>query len=97
MDTNNRNGIFDGFDTIISSYLGLSDNQHLKQRSTSQRLNSPSLDNENFLELVFSLYNRIETNYSGRFPSRENWRISRVTTLSDHNQSPEVLLARRAQ
>lgn len=94
MDTDKRSGIFDGFDAIISSYLGLSDNQHLKQRTTSQRLTSPSLDKESFFELIFSLYSRLEANYSGRLPSNENWRISRVTRLSDHNQSPEVLLER---
>jgi hypothetical protein len=44
--------------------------------------------------LASKLYSQIESNRSDYRPGRENWRSKRVTTLSDYNQSPEVLLER---
>jgi hypothetical protein len=92
VDSEHAAGIFDGADEIIASFFGLRDNQHLKQRSVSRSLSDPG--DGNFLVLVADLYGRIEANYTGRSPSRENWRSESVTTLSDHNKSPEVLLER---
>lgn len=91
---NQNTGIFDGTDVVITSFFELRDNQHLKQRSVSRSLTYTGTDDGDFLALAENLYACIESNYSGRPPSRENWRSKRVTTLSDHNRSPEVLLER---
>ncbi len=93
-DNDQSSGIFDGTDTVIASFFGLRDNQHLKQRSVSRGLNDTGTGDRDFLALVSDLYDCIEANHSGRQPSRENWRSKRVTTLADHNKSPEVLLER---
>lgn len=85
-------GIFGGMDKIISSFFGLRDHQTLKHRAVSRRLNNP--ENRDFSTLIFDLYACIEANHIGRQPSRQNWRSERVTTLSDQNKSPEVLLER---
>jgi hypothetical protein len=91
-DDEHTGGIFDGADAIIASFFGLCDNQHLKQRTVSRDLSVPG--DADFLALVSNLYDRIEANHTGRSPSRHNWRSERVTTLSDHNKSPEVILER---
>ncbi|MEE9206012.1 MAG: hypothetical protein V3U50_03410 [Acidimicrobiia bacterium] len=93
-DNDQHSGIFDGTDAIIASFFGLRDDQHLKQQSVSRGLDDPGNVDGGFLALVSSLYGRIESNHTSRLPSRENWRSKRVTTLSDHNKSPEVLLER---
>jgi len=93
-DNDQSSGIFDGTDTVIASFFGFRDNQHLKQRSLSRGLNDTGSSDRDFLALVSDLYDCIESNHSGRQPSRENWRSDRVTTLADHNKSPEVLLER---
>jgi hypothetical protein len=93
-DNDQSGGIFDGTDAVIASFLGLRDNQHLKHLSVSRGLNDTGTGDRDFLALVSDLYDCIEANHSGRQPSRENWRSNRVTTLADHNKSPEVLLER---
>ena len=93
-DNDQSSGIFDGTDTVIASFFGLRDNQHLRHRSLSRSLNDTGTGDRDFLALVSDLYECIESNHSGRQPSRENWRSKRVTTLADHNKSPEVLLER---
>lgn len=93
-DSELNSGNFDGADAIIASFLGLRDHQNLKQQSVSRGLGDSSHADGDFLALVTSLYGRIESIYTSRKPSRENWRSKRVTTLSDHNTSPEVLLER---
>ncbi len=93
-DSDQNSGIFDGTDVAIASFFKLRDNQHLKQRSVSRGLNAPGAGDEDFLALVSDLYDCIESKHSGRPPSQEKWRSKRVTTLSDHNKSPEVLLER---
>ncbi len=93
-DNDQHGGIFGGTDAIVAAFFGLSGNQHLKQRSVSRGLSVPGEVDGDFLALVSRLYGQIESNYTGRLPSRENWRSKRVTTLSDHNKSPEVLLER---
>ena len=89
-----RSGIFDGTDAIFESFLGLSDDQHPKQQSVSRGLCDPGIVDRDFLILVSDLYDCIESNRSGHRPGKENWRCKPVTTLSDHNKSPEVLLER---
>lgn len=84
--------IFNGTSDIVSAFLNLESKQHLKQLSVSRSLRDA--DGRDFLRFVTTLYSRIEANYSGRQPSEENWRSQRVTTLSDHNKSPEVILER---
>lgn len=93
-DNDQSGGIFDGTDKVIASFFGLRDNQHLKHLSVSRGLNDTGTGDRDFLALVSDLYDCIEANHSGRQPSRENWRSNRVTTLADHNKSPEVLLER---
>lgn len=93
-DNDQSGGIFDGTDAVIASFFGLRDNQHLKHLSVSRGLNDTGTGDRDFLALVSDLYDCIEANHSGRQPSRENWRSKRVTTLADHNKSPEVLLER---
>jgi hypothetical protein len=93
-DNDQSGGIFDGTDAVIASFFGLRDNQHLKHLSVSRGLNDTGTGDRDFLALVSDLYDCIEANHSGRQPSRENWRSNRVTTLADHNKSPEVLLER---
>ena len=93
-DNDRSGGIFDGTDKVIASFLGFRDNQRLKHRSLSRSLNDTGTGDRDFLALVSDLYDCIESNHSGRQPSRENWRSDRVTTLADHNKSPEVLLER---
>ena len=93
-DNDQSGGIFDGTDKVIASFLGFRDNQRLKHRSLSRSLNDTGTGDRDFLALVSDLYDCIEANHSGRQPSRENWRSNRVTTLADHNKSPEVLLER---
>ena len=93
-DNGRHSGIFDGMDAIIASFFGLRNDQHLKQHSVSRGLTDAGIADGSFPELVSSLYGRIESNHTGRLPSRENWRSKRVTTLSKCNKSPEVLLER---
>ena len=87
-------GIFGGTDAIIASFFGLRDDQHLKQLSVSLSLDDPGAIHGSCMELVSNLYDQIVFNHKGRHPSRENWRCERVTTLSDHNKSSEVMLER---
>jgi hypothetical protein len=94
MDIDQHSGIFGGTDAIIASFFSFRDGQHLKQLSVSRGLDDPGNVRGDFLALVSSLYGRIERNHTSRLPSRENWRTKRVTTLSDHNKSPEVMLER---
>jgi hypothetical protein len=93
-DNDHSSGIFDGTDGVIASFFELRENQHLKQRSVSRGLYDPGTGDRRFLTLISDLFDCIETNHSGRPPSRENWRSKRVTTLSDRNKSSEVLLER---
>jgi hypothetical protein len=86
-----KSGIFYGTDAIIASFFDLGNDQHLKHRSVSRNLGNLG---GVLLTLVSSLYDRIESNHTGRIPSRENWRSKWVTTLSDHNKRPEVILER---
>lgn len=90
-DNDRHSSIFDGMDAVIASFFGLGEGQHLKQRSVSRGLDDPGSADRDFAALVSTLYDRIESNHAGRLPSQENWRSKRVTTLSDHNESPEVL------
>ena len=84
--------IFDGTDDVIASFFGFRDNQRLKQRSVSQGLRRPR--DGDFLSLVTDIFGCLSSNRTKRQPSRENWRFERVTTLSAHNRSPEVILER---
>lgn len=93
-DDDQHNGIFDGTNTIIASFFDFRDDQHLKQQSVSRGLSDPGIGDRDIPTLVSDLYDCIESNRSGHRPGRENWRSKPVTTLSDHNKSPEVLLER---
>ena len=97
-DNDQQSGIFCGMDAIVASFFGLCDDQRLEQKSASRGLGDPGDVDGGFLALVSSMYGRIESNHTSRLtsrlPSRENWRSKRVTTLSDRNKSPEVLLER---
>lgn len=94
LDNDQNRSIFDGTDAIVTSFFGLHDDQHLKHRSVSRGLGDPGNVDGGFLALISSMYDQIASNHTNRLPSRENWRSKRVTTLSDHNKSPEVLLER---
>ena len=86
--------IFEGSDTLIHRALGLGQGHHLKQKSTCQRLNSRKDVNNSIPTLVSNVYRQIESNWSGRIPSQENWRLERQTTLAPNTKSPEVVLER---
>jgi hypothetical protein len=86
--------IFNGTEEIIFSFLGLEPGKTLKHKSVCRRLSSAPPEWLDFETLISGLYEQIERNRSDRIPSRENWRTKRVTTLSDINSSPEVLLER---
>lgn len=86
--------IFAGTTDIVGRFFGLKDGEHLKQKSTARILTGAAQNREQFRQLVLELYEAIETNWSGRTPSKENWRIERQTDLSPNNRSPEVLLER---
>ncbi|NQV19999.1 MAG: hypothetical protein HQ511_01135 [Rhodospirillales bacterium] len=84
--------IFAGTDEIIFSALGLGPGETLDHKSTCRRLGSTPLDVQAISTLVSDLYRQVETNWSDRTPSRENWRVERRITASPKNKSPEVLL-----
>jgi len=86
--------IFNGAEEIIFSFLGLEPGKTLKHKSVCRRLSTAPPELLDFETLISGLYEQIESNRSDRKPSRENWRTKRVTTLSDTNRSPEVLLER---
>lgn len=91
-------GIFEGTDEIVSSFLGLTGGEKLNQKSTCQRLASAPNGPLDFEALISDLYARIEHNWSHRDrqspPSLQNWRSEPQTTLDKDNRSPEVLLER---
>ena len=94
-----HSGIFGGADAIIAPFFQIREGKHLKRQSVSRKLVDPGNVDGGLQELVSRLYRKIESNHNdGRMgskqPSRENWRCKRVTTLSDHNKSPEILLER---
>ena len=86
--------VFDGSWEIIDRFLGLGEGESLKQKSTARGLPGAPPDQADFERLVLQLYELIETNWSGRIPSKENWRTERQTRLDSDNRSPEVLLER---
>lgn len=86
--------IFAGTANIIQQFFALGDGEHLKQKSTARRLASNLKGEQNFEQLLQALYAAIESNWSGRTPSKENWRIERQIELGPNNRSPEVLLER---
>jgi len=86
--------IFDGTESLINDALGLQDGQKLKQKSTCLRLKPEVISVEALATLVDDLRGRVFSNWAGRQPSVENWRMKRVTTLSEINKSPEVVLER---
>ena len=86
--------IFRGTDEIISLFLDLRHGETLKQKSAYRRLAAAPKGMSCFETLVSDLYGRIEGNWCGRMPSRENWRRRRQTRLDPSNRSEEVLLER---
>ena len=86
--------IFDGVNALVRDALSLDDRQNLKQKSTCLELTSKVLDNGALAQLVVNLQEQIYSNWTGRLPSKENWRKTRVTTLAEINKSPEVVLER---
>ncbi|MCZ6515512.1 MAG: hypothetical protein O6850_06580 [Acidobacteria bacterium] len=93
-DNAQSTSIFDGTDEIIASALDLRPGKRLKQKSTCRRLANAPLGTPILETLVTDLYERISGNWTGRIPSRENWRHERQTKLSPENKSPEILLER---
>jgi hypothetical protein len=94
MDVGAMASIFDGTDALIFDALRLKAGQHLKQKSACSSLTAPSESSDAIERLAASLSNRIRTNWSGRVPSRENWRLRRQTSIAARNTSPEVILER---
>ncbi len=86
--------LFEGTDEIISAALDLRPGDSLKHKSVCRRLEHLPKDGPSFERLVPDLYEKIERNWDGRMPSRENWRLERQTAISPRNKSPEVLLER---
>lgn len=86
--------LFDGTDTIIENFFGLSDSETIDQLTACRRVNAQKNTFTDYEALVSKLYNCIEGNRSDRTPSIENWRLDPVTTVSPQNKSPEVLLER---
>lgn len=86
--------IYAGTTDIIRQFFKLNGGENLKQKSTTRKLAGGLRKQEEFQQLLFDLYETIEANWSGREPSKENWRIERQTNLSPNNRSPEVLLER---
>jgi len=86
--------IFEGTEDLISAALNLHPTDSLKHKSVCRRFKHIPQEFTDFEGLVLDLYARIEENWSGRIPSRENWRHERQTNLNPENKSPEVLLER---
>ncbi len=86
--------IFEGTWEVICRFLGLEEGESLKQKSTARGLPGAPPYQADFERLVLQLYELIETNWSGRIPSKENWRVERQTYVSPKNKSKEVLLER---
>ena len=86
--------IFDGTESLIRHALGLQVGQKLKQKSACVGLGPEGICTEVIARLVIALQEQIFSNWKGRIPSRENWRMECQTTLSANNQSPEIILER---
>jgi hypothetical protein len=84
--------IFTGTDELIYLALGLRPKETLDQISTCRRLGATPMNVPAISELISNLYGQIESNWSGRIPSKENWRVERRVTAGPNNKSPEVLL-----
>lgn len=86
--------IFAGCDQDIARALNLRDGEHPRRKSTCTRLSAAPVTSADMEHLIFTLYDRICANWSGRVPSSKNWQLRRRTIVDLKNQSPEVLLER---
>ncbi len=94
-----KRSIFEGSDEKIFSFVGFSDGETWKQKSTCRRLTSAPKKVSSYETWVSNLYDLIEENRSDHTlscetPSRANWCPRRQTGLDPYNRSPEVLLER---
>lgn len=86
--------LFDGMDSLIGSALKLNPGEHLKQKATCRKLKPEPGSQDIICSLVSDLYGELSSRQYHRIPSRENWRLERVTNLDPKNKSPEVALER---
>jgi hypothetical protein len=89
-----ENSIFDGMDFHIETALGLKPGERLKHKAVCRNLKSEPGLQGNISSLVPDLYAEMSSRDLSRIPSRQNWRLKRITTLAEKNKSPEVVLER---
>jgi len=89
-----ESSIFDGMDSLIGTALGLKPGEHLKQKSTCRRLKPEPGMQDKICSLVSDLFGEMSSRERSRIPSRENWRLERVTNLAENNTSPQLDLER---
>src|SRR5688500_16755530 len=93
-DAERIGSIFSGSIGIINSFLTLTQDESITQKSTFRRIAAKPIEAERFCSLACNLYDDFIRRRRDRKASSENWRWAPQTSLNENNRSPEVLLER---